>query len=333
MKSNDKFQELQENVTNQIIDLLEAGTVVWHKPWTSHGMPCNAFTQRNYDGFNAFYLNLVTLNKGYSAPYFITYKQAADKGGHIKKGEKGYSVVFWKIGNRKTGSKTDETTGEETDTFKKTFTPFLWTVFNIDQVEGVDFKITASSPKTQNEIIGDCQAIIDDMPKKPQIRFGGDRACYMPFYDRVQMPNMEDFESSSAFYGTFFHELIHATGHESRLNRFKEQETPAFFGDAEYSKEELIAEFGASFLCAQTGLIHHTIASSAVYIKGWLQALKNDKTLIYAAASKGGKAASFIIGNSGEEASAGDEEKRNIRQKKTPVINGWPNGRPLKISL
>lgn len=315
MKSNDKFQELQENVTNQIIDLLEAGTVVWHKPWTSYGMPCNAITQRSYDGFNAFYLNLVTMNKGYTAPYFMTYKQAADKGGNVKKGEKGYSVVFWKIGNRKTGTKTDEATGEETDTFKKTFTPFIWTVFNIDQVENIAFDVIAATPKTQNEIISDCQIIIDDMPQKPQINFGGDRAYYSPFADRVQMPKIEDFESSDAFYGTFFHELIHATGHQSRLNRFKEQEAPAIFGNAEYSKEELTAEFGASFLCAQTGLINNTIASSAAYIKGWLKALKDDKSLIYAAASKGGKAASFIIGHTNEEAEQNEENTTSADQK------------------
>lgn len=314
MKSNDKFQELQDNVTNQIIDLLEAGTVVWHQPWTSYGLPCNAFTQRHYEGFNAFYLHLVTMNKRYSTPYFMTYKQAAEKGGNVKKGEKGYSVVFWKISDRKTGTKTDQATGEEKDILKKTFTPFLWHVFNIDQIENIEFDLPETT-QTNNEIISGCQALIDDMPQRPTICFGGNQAYYMPLKDVVQMPNLKDFENSEAFYATFFHELTHSTGHASRLDRFKEQESPARFGNNEYSKEELTAEFGASFLCAQTGLINHTIHSSAAYIKGWLEALKNDRTLIYTAASKGGKAAGFIINHTqgeepNEENSTATTEKR-----------------------
>lgn len=307
MKSNEKFLELQHQVTDQIIELLEAGTVVWHQPWTSYGMPCNACTRRYYDGFNAFYLNHITIKKGYAAPFFMTYKQAAEKGGNVRKGEKGCPVVFWKIGNRVTGTKADADTGEEAETFKKTFTPFLWTVFNIDQIENIEINLT-TTPKTNNETISDCQAIIEEMPQKPKISFGGNKAYYAPFTDMVKMPPIENFDNSESFYATFFHELLHATGHASRLDRFKEQETPASFGNTEYSKEELTAELGASFLCAQTGLLNTTIQSSAAYIKGWLKALKNDKTLIYSAASKGGKAARYIIGQSITQGDEDNEE-------------------------
>lgn len=313
MKSNDKFLELQHQVTDQIIELLEAGTVVWHQPWTSYGMPSNALTERYYEGFNAFYLNHITIKKGYSAPFFMTYKQAAEKGGNVRKGEKGYPVVFWKIGKRVTGTKTDTNTGEETDTFKKTFTPFVWTVFNIDQIESIDINLT-TTPKTNNEIINDCQAIIDEMPQKPKISFGGDKAYYAPFTDKVQMPPLENFDNSESFYATFFHELVHATGHTSRLDRFNEQEAPASFGDTAYSKEELTAELGASFLCAHTGLLNTTLQSSAAYIKGWLKALKNDKTLIYAAASKAGKAARYIIGQPAIQAEEDNQEATRINE-------------------
>ncbi|MET3114872.1 antirestriction protein ArdC [Pedobacter sp. CG_S7] len=295
MKANDKFSELQEKVTNEIVALLESGTVAWHKPWTSYGMPQNAFTQRNYDGFNAFYLNLITISKNYSAPYFMTFKQASEKGGNVRKGEKGYQVVFWKIQRIVKGTTTDTTTGEETDNFYKKFTPFVWTVFNIDQIENINIELTAPE-RADNQILDNCQVIIEDMPNRPKLQIGGNEAFYRPSTDTVQMPQIADFESSAAYYGTVFHEFVHSTGHKSRLNRFAENESPAFFGSPEYSKEELMAELGAAFLCAHTGLINNTIQGSAAYIKGWLKALKNDKSLIFTAANKASKAANYIIG-------------------------------------
>lgn len=300
MKSNDKFTELQEKVTTEIIALLEAGTVAWHKPWTSYGLPQNAVTQRNYDGFNAFYLNLITVVKNYSAPYFLTFKQAFEKGGHVRRGEKGYSVVFWKIQSVKKGTTTDSSTGEETDVFYKNFTPFVWTVFNIDQVEGVKIELNAQE-RNNNQILENCQSILENMPDAPTLKFGGNQAFYSPLADTVQLPELCDFESSEAFYGTSFHEFIHSTGHAKRLNRFAEDETPARFGNAVYSKEELVAELGAAFLCAHTGLINSTIQSSAAYIKGWLKSLKNDKSLIFTAANKASKAANYIIGHTPDE--------------------------------
>lgn len=317
MKSNDKFSELQEKVTNEIVALLEAGTVAWHKPWTSYGIPQNAFTQRNYDGFNAFYLNLITLTKNYPTPYFMTFKQASEKGGNVRKGERGYQVVFWKIQSIKKVSTTDETTGEENDTFYKKFTPFVWTVFNIDQIEGLNIELKAPQ-RANNEILENCQFIIDDMPNKPTLRHGGNQAYYSPFADTVQMPELADFESSAAYYGTLFHEFVHCTGHAKRLSRFAENETPARFGNEVYSKEELVAELGAAFLCAHTGLINNTIEGSAAYIKGWLKALKNNKTLIFTAANKASKAANYIIGHTPD----GDQEAQ-----------AEPNNEPLRAEV
>lgn len=314
MKANDKLNQLAERVTGEIIELLENGTVAWHKPWSAHGMPLNIATKRNYDGFNAFYLNLITLKKNYSAPFFLTYKQAHQKGGHVRKGEKGYSVIFWKIDTVLKGVTTDEETGEEQSKFRKRFTPFIWTVFNIDQIEGISFDTTIKE-RTPNEIINACQLVVDDMPHAPLISHGGNDAFYSPFRDMVQMPEMKDFESSEFYYAVLFHELIHSTGHKSRLNRFAEQESPAHFGNPEYSKEELVAELGAAFLCAQTGLINQTIQSSAAYIKGWLKALKNDKSLILSAATKAGKAANFIIGNNSAEETETQEEGQSTFQR------------------
>lgn len=308
MKSNDKFTDLQEKVTNEIVALLESGTVAWHQPWTAYGMPQNAFTKRNYDGFNAFYLNMVTIAKSYSAPYFMTFKQAADKGGHVRKGEKGYQVVYWNVKSILKGTKTDKESGEETPLFQTKFTPFVWTVFNIDQIEGIEITLTPREERNSNEVIAECQHIIENMPNRPELRTGGSEAFYSPGSDYVQMPGIKDFESSDAFYSVLFHEHIHSTGHASRLNRFAENETPARFGNPAYSKEELVAELGASFLCAHTGLINNTIQSSAAYIKGWLKALKDDKALIFTAANKAAKAAGYILNNKPDEEQAEQSE-------------------------
>lgn len=314
MKANDKLNQLAERVTGEIIELLENGTVAWHKPWTAHGMPKNVITKRNYDGFNAFYLNLIAMRKEYSAPFFLTFKQAQQKGGHVRKGEKGFSIVFWKIDTVLKGVTTDEETGEEQSKFGKRFTPFIWTVFNIDQIEGISFDTTFRE-RTPNEIIDACQQLVDNMPHAPLISHGGNEAFYSPSLDMVQMPDRNDFKNSELYYSVLFHELIHSTGHQARLDRFAEQENPARFGNAEYSKEELVAELGAAFLCAQTGLINQTIQSSAAYIKGWLKALKNDKSLILSASTKAGKAANFIVGNNSAEETETQEEEQSTFQR------------------
>jgi len=295
MKANEKFNDLAEAVTNEIIALLETGTVAWRKPWTSFGMPQNAATHRNYEGFNAFYLNMVTISKNYTAPFFMTYKQANQLGANVRKGEKGYPIVFWKIDNVFKGIVKDEK-GDDEATFRKRFVPFIWTVFNIDQIDGIEFDLTQDE-KRPNDIIAECQHIVTDMPHAPKINHGGNQAYYSQISDYVQMPDFDSFINSELYYKTLFHELIHSTGHKNRLDRFSGEVNDR----DEYSKEELTAELGAAFICAKTGLMASTIETSAAYIKAWLKVLKNDKSLIFSAATKAGKAANYIIGNTIEE--------------------------------
>lgn len=282
------FASFTADVTNQIIDELKKGKVIWKQPWTILGGCKNYVTKRHYTGFNQFYLAWQLQQKGYKHPLFMTYKQAVDAGGHVRKGEKGITVVFWK---KILQSKKKEDCNDEKTQLR--LYPFLHTVFNIEQIEGIDFVHEQEQTRTHS-VIEACQLIINNMPAKPDIRHSGNQAFYSPSLDFVQLPLPEQFTSPENYYQTAFHELIHSTGHKSRLNRFKEGEKPARFGDESYSKEELIAEIGATILSAQSGIKDQVITSSAAYIKGWLRELKNDHSLIFSAANNAEKAVNWI---------------------------------------
>jgi len=218
----------------------------------------------------------------------LTFKQAQDKGGIIKKGEKGTSVVFWKISEH-----ADEESGE----LKKAPLLRYYTVFNLSQVEGIE--APADSEFTNdNDPIEEAEKIVAGMPCRPDIKHGSTRAFYSPKDDFVSMPEMARFAGSEAYYSTLFHELSHSTMHEKRLAR-RDRETPAPYGSEEYSKEELIAEFSSAFLCAQTGISPAVIANQAAYIQGWSQALKSNPKWIVCAASAGQKASEYILNSAG----------------------------------
>ena len=293
-KTQRSFKSFTSEITTLIIAELEKGNPVWKQPWKDLGLCKNYQSQRPYTGFNQFYLSWLMQKKGFNQPYFLTYKQANDLGGHVRKGEKGITVVFWKQIQQKKQSEIDTETTNTTRLF-----PFLHTVFNIGQIEGIKFLITEKI-QPQHLPIQACEAIVSQMPSSPNIIHGGNQAYYSPSLDFVQLPLPEQFITPENYYQTAFHELIHSTGHKSRLNRFKAGEMPARFGDENYSKEELIAEIGATILSASAGIHQTIISSSAGYIKGWLRALQNDHTLIFSAANQADKAVSFITGNSNE---------------------------------
>lgn len=293
-----KFNELAEQVTNEIIAELKNGNVIWTKPWTSSGAR-NYVTGRVYEGFNQLYLSYKCIKKGYSSPCFLSYNQAVALGGHVKKGERGIPVIYWKITNRSTGKKVTDQDGNEMDVNRRSFYPFLHYVFNIAQVEGVDFKSAEIAPGAENSPIEICERIVEDMPLKPAIYHNDGDAYYVPSLDYVNMPELKMFKSSAAYYSVLFHELVHSTGHTKRLNRFKEGERPARFGDEEYSKEELVAEMGAAILTARAGITNEfTKKNTIAYINSWIKALEDDKTLLITAANKAFKAAAFILAES-----------------------------------
>jgi antirestriction protein ArdC len=285
-------KSVYEIVTERIVELLNQGQIPWRKPWKPEaGEHCNLISKMPYRGINVFLLGCA----GFDSPWWLTFRQARQLGGQVRKGEKGTVVVFWKWLEEE---KKDEETGET----KRVRIPLLryYTVFNIEQCEGIPAeKIPSRIERPSFSPHQAAQGIIDNMPHKPTMQFGGDRAFYRPSLDLVQLPKPESFESMAEYYSTAFHELVHSTGHSSRLDR-KEITHIKPFGSQDYSREELVAEMGAAFLCAVAGIEQNTIANSAAYIQGWLKVLKDDKKLVVLAAAAGQKAADFIRGQGGQ---------------------------------
>lgn len=275
-----------DQITERIIALLTQGTVPWHKPWKARtGLPRNFVTKKPYRGINVFLL----LAMSYESPFWLTFRQALQLGGSVRKGEKSCPVVFWK-----------QTTFEDKESREPQIIRLLryYHVFNVAQCDGI--KMTTAPTETPVNGVIRPEEIVAQMPQRPEIKHGMSRAFYLPREDCVGLPMRERFEQAEGYYATLFHELVHATGHESRLNRATISEK-AGFGSNPYCKEELIAEMGAAFLCGHAEIVERTIDNSAAYLHGWLEQLRNDRTLIVQAAAQAQKAADFILGQGNEE--------------------------------
>ncbi|MGF7082973.1 ArdC family protein [Mucilaginibacter sp. UYCu711] len=296
------LKDTYQEVTDAVIQALEEDTIVWRCTWNRTGFPKNITTNKNYRGWNLFWLDFHTMRKGYETPFYLTYKQAAELGGTIKRGERGVKITYWATIDLKnqTVEITDKVTGEVKEGHPTKLVPKDYTVFNIAQTEGIEFPKVEALFCNDAEKIDACEKVIEGMPLRPTIEYHGDRAYYQPGTDNVVVPRLEAFQSNEGFYSTLFHELAHSTGHNTRLNR-KELTDCTKFGDESYSKEELTAELTAAFLCATTGIKQQTLPNSAAYIASWLKALKNDKTLILKAAAQAQKAADFILADTQEE--------------------------------
>lgn len=275
-----------EIVTQKIMDLLEQGVVPWRRPWKLNKIPTNYISKRAYSGINVWILTAAN----FKSHYFLTFNQIKKLKGHLKAGSKSQIVVFFKRIIR--DPKESETKSDKTQTF-----PFLqyYRVFNADQIEGIDFKASDQDNQIREFTpIQEAENIVTNFKTIPEIRTNEIKAYYHPGDDFVGMPKKESFEHEKSYYSVLFHELIHSTGHESRLNR-EGVTNLNFFGDHNYSKEELIAEMGASYLCATAGIEQVTIANSASYIQAWLKFLSNDKRAVVWAASHAQKAADYIL--------------------------------------
>jgi antirestriction protein ArdC len=292
-KGTDKIYQM---VTDKIIEALEKGVVPWQKPWKGAGMHTNLISKKSYRGINQFVLDMVAQMNDYTSPYWLTFKQIEAKGGSLKKingedepgtGQKGTPVVFWKIMKIETDQKDDK--GRPVI---KTIPLIRYSnVFNIEQT---DLEIPEVPKPEDFNPIENAQAIIKGMPNAPKIKHAGDRAFYRPATDGVTLPKPESFDSSEHYYQTAYHELVHSTGHTSRLNR-PEVMNMGTFGDDPYAKEELVAEMGAAMLSAVAGIDMPVMDNSASYIASWLKRLKDDKKLVIQAASKAQQAADYII--------------------------------------
>ncbi len=267
-------------ITDRILTLLEQGTVPWHQPWDSvTGLPRNLFSQRPYRGMNVWLLTAM----GYTSPCWATFNQVKTAGGSVRKGERGVPVVFWKI-----YTKEDPESGDE----DKRFVLRYFTVFNAAQLEGVaipEIRVTPSSFTP----IERCVQLVGSMPNRPTIIEGHQRAFYKSATDTLHMPSPPCFHSPEAYYATLYHELVHAAGHPSRLNR-KTLTDLCLFGDPMYAKEELVAEMGAAYLCGVCGIANVTLDNSAAYLASWMQVLRDEPTMLVQAAAQAQKAADYL---------------------------------------
>jgi antirestriction protein ArdC len=270
-----------EIVTAQVIKQLESGTAPWRKPWRCEP-PCNLVSGKEYRGINPFLL----ASQGYGSRYWVTFNQAKKLGGFIRKGERSSIVTFWNIGEEKITTDADGNPRKS-----KPFLLRYYSVFNIDQTEGIAEKLgLGNASRVPN--IEQCEAIVSGMPNAPAMQRDA-RAWYRPSTDTVGMPSKSLFGNAEEYYSTLFHELTHSTGHASRVGREGIEEI-AQFGSESYSKEELVAEMGAAMLCGVCAISPATIQNSAAYLRTWINRLKGDSKLLVSAASAAQKAADFI---------------------------------------
>lgn len=288
MLESEKKPDIYTRVTQQIIDALEEGVRPWEKPWKcgsiSHPVRSNG---KPYTGINVLLLWMATIAAGYTSDRWLTYKQAHELGGQVRKGEKGSTIVYANSFTKK------ETTDDGEEFEQEIYFLKGYTVFNVEQITDLPEEYYHKpAPRIEPvERIEKAEIFFAMIPA--DIRHGGDRAYYTNSQDYIKLPAFESFRDAESYYATLGHELVHWTKHQSRLNRdFKSKS----WGDKEYAREELVAELGAAFLCAELGLTPVIREDHAPYIQSWLKVLKEDKRAIFSAASHAQRAVDFIKG-------------------------------------
>ncbi|GIV03659.1 MAG: hypothetical protein KatS3mg015_2489 [Fimbriimonadales bacterium] len=268
-------RSVYEDVTERIIAAIEAGTHPWQRPWIG-GTPINIRSGKPYRGINVLLLGLA----GYADPRWGTFRAIREAGGSVRKGEKATWVVLWKPVLASRGAEDDD--GEE-----ETQTYLLlrqYPVFNAQQADGLPPLPLA----VDHDPLDRAEEIVSAY-EGPHVREGAP-PCYTPATDTVLCPPLPHFVSAEAYYSTLYHELVHSTGHESRLDRLESTR----FGSDPYAREELVAEIGAAMLCGLAGI--ENLDQSAAYVNGWLSVLREDKRMIVQSAAQAQKAVDFIVG-------------------------------------
>jgi antirestriction protein ArdC len=268
-----------EVITDQIIAQLKKGTVPWDKPFSVHGAPRNAVSGKAYRGINSFLLTM----QHHADPRFVTFRQAQQLGGSVTKGEHGFQICFYKL--LKNTKKADDS--------RDSFPMFrYYTVFNVSQCGNLKIDTLETEPRTVNPI-DSAESILTSYPNPPTIDWTSSSAFYRPSTDHVSLPPRSSFQNDELAYSVAFHELVHSTGHASRLNRESLTDTKGY-GSAIYGREELIAELGSSFLLGAAG-VRPEFSRSASYIASWLKVLTEDPRAIIKAASAAQKASDYIL--------------------------------------
>ena len=280
--------DVYQIVTDKIIGMLESGAVPWRRPWSSAGLPRNLVSKKPYRGINHFLLSA----SNYVSPLWLTLRQANELGGSVRRGEQSTLIIFWKI-----DQKEEEPTEPGDEEAQRRFLLRYYRIFNLEQCDlpqGVLDKLPQVETHDHDPIAA-AELIVANMPQRPALETAGTKAFYSSLSDRVTMPPRDLFTTAEEFYGTLLHELTHSTGHKTRLARETITEA-APFGSPTYSKEELCAEMGSAFLCAEAGISPVVIENQASYIAGWLSKLRDDRKLLVYAAAQAQKAADFILG-------------------------------------
>jgi antirestriction protein ArdC len=277
---------IYENITHRILNQLNAEVIPWRKTWKS-GLPKSLSSGCEYRGINILVLGCAE----YTSRYWLTFREAQRHGGHVRKGERATPVIYWKWRTPEELAKRAAQTGQPEPA---PCVPFTSAVFNLDQVEGIGRPEDDIPDRPVNRLeVADLMLSV--MPDQPRIVHAViNEPAYHPLTDTITLPHLSQFENADEYFCARFHELTHATGHEKRLNRFAEAE-----GDrmARYGFEELVAEFGAAFLCGFAGISNaSTDALQASYIKGWSAALRQDPRMLVRAASAAQRAADYVRG-------------------------------------
>ena len=285
--------DVYTRVTNKIVADLERGNLTWLQPWQAGRHQAGPVSRplraggKAYRGVNVLMLWAAAIERGYSCPLWLTYKQAAELGGQVRKGEKGSLVVY--------ADKFTKTGTDDKGADVEIEMPFMkgYPVFNAEQIDNLPghFYATAVPLNTAINRLDPVETFIANT--KATIQHGGNRAFYSCDRDFVQIPELQTFRDAESYYATLTHELTHWTRHETRLNRDLGRKR---FADAGYAMEELVAEIGAAFLCADLGITPETRDEDAAYVASWLIVLKNDKRAIFTAASHAQKAADYLHG-------------------------------------
>ncbi|MFQ1049639.1 ArdC family protein [Avibacterium paragallinarum] len=305
MKNSTQKKDIYQEITDRIIAALEAGTVPWLKPWDNPegnlGIPCNAVSGRYYQGINILLLWLAGAENGYRQCKWITARAANKLGGYVRKGEKATIVAsYCPIEREKCDDEGNPICDEEGNPEMEQFAILKrYPVFNIEQCDGLPKAMfdntqerAGDSELTQYQIYADIRKIIDGMSLTVDI-VPSPEAFYQPKADKIVIPEMKQFHSEQDFYSVLLHEMTHATGHASRLNREGIASGKAKFGNKAYAFEELIAEMGGAFLCAHLGF--NQVPQNAAYIQSWLKILKEDNRAILKASGFARKACEYML--------------------------------------
>ncbi|KAB2815021.1 ArdC family protein, partial [Phaeocystidibacter marisrubri] len=310
-------EDVYQKVTEMVIEAIEKkGNLPWRKSWKSvnkYGISASNFASKKaYRGINAMLLNFIIpalTGRNWDIPYFLTFKQIQERGGKLKKGSKGYMVVYFMFYHKYQGKTITEneywkrfsacgekgSTQDQCETLERIPMLKYYKVFNADDIEGIDWKLKKVAPKKNSEKIEIAEAIVTSYPTAPELVLGGDDAYYSPGDDYIQLPYIEAFDSPQEFYSTFFHEMVHSTGHSTRLSR----ELNGNMKSKAYAFEELIAEMGANYLNAEAGILYFTLDNSAPYLQNWMGRLKSemekDNKFFFRACSAAQEAADYIL--------------------------------------